>query len=123
MSNDASLFELVCPCAAPSAPPSSVVVKAPDSRLVNITWGPPPSDAINGIISHYVVNMTVQDTKERFHYTVMDTKLIVDDLHPYYTYTVVVAAFTVRKGPFSVEFSITAPQDGIVHRVVYSTVL
>lgn len=70
-----------------------------------------------------MVNVTVQDTKERFHYTVTDTELLVDNLHPYYTYTVVVAAFTVRKGPFSVEFSVTTPQDGIVHGVIYSTIL
>ena len=83
-----------------------------DSRSINITWNTPPADAINGIIAYYVVNVTVQNTKERFHYTLMNTELMIENLHPYYTYTVVVAAFTVAKGPFSAEFSITTPQDG-----------
>ena len=107
-------IEHVFSCAAPSAPPSAVVVEASDSRSINVTWDPPPADAINGIISYYVVNVTVQNTKERFHYTVTDTELKLGNLHPYYTYTVVVAAFTVAKGPFSAEFSIITPQDGTV---------
>ena len=41
-----------------------------------------------------------------------ETNLTLTSLHPYYTYTVLVLAFTVAPGPFSTAVTVKTPQEG-----------
>ena len=97
---------------APSGPPVGIAVTALDSRSINITWSPPTSDTINGVVRQYIINVTVSETLEMFEYITSNTYLYLTGLHPHYTYVTVVSAFTVAQGPYSLQKSVTTPQDG-----------
>ena len=66
----------------------------------------------NGIVRHYRVSVLEADTGEIDAYTAVATQLNISGLHPYYTYICVVAAVTIRIGPFSHNISILTPQGG-----------
>ena len=85
---------------------------AVDSFTLNITWSQPPIDQINGIIQHYIVLVSVLETSNQFQYNSSDTSLLLTKLHPYYTYTVLVAAVTVSVGPYSIGYTIKTPSSG-----------
>ena len=78
-------------------------------------WTPPPEDLQNGIIVDYTVNITVTETGESFqHATDGNTTLLLTGLHPYYTYSITVAASTsIGLGPFTVMYFIRMPEDGM----------
>ena len=97
---------------ASSSPPRLLVVTAMNSHSINISWSPPPLDKVNGIIQYYFVNISVMETSQTLYFQTTDTSVSLNDVHPHYTYTVVVAAVTIAIGPFSTEQSITTPQDG-----------
>ena len=97
---------------APSSPPRLLVITAMNSHSINISWSPPPMDKVNGIIQYYFLNITVIETSQTLYLQTSDTSVSLNDVHPHYTYTVVVAAVTIAIGPFSTEQSITTPQDG-----------
>jgi receptor-type tyrosine-protein phosphatase Q len=96
--------------AAPSSSPTSLTLTAIDPVSVNITWSPPPIDMTNGIIQHYLINISTMETLEVHQYHSVTTYLTLDSLHPYYTYTVYIAAVTVDVGPYSAAHTITTPQ-------------
>ena len=97
---------------APTSPPRLLVITAMNSHSINISWSPPPMDKVNGIIQYYFVNITVMETSQTLYFQTSDTSVSLNDAHPHYTYTVVVAAVTTAIGPFSTKQSITTPQDG-----------
>ena len=69
----------------------------------------------NGIITEYVLNVSVLETGEQFQRRAQGTatSLSVESLHPDYTYTYIVAAGTsVGRGPFSMSRSVKMPEDG-----------
>ena len=66
----------------------------------------------NGILRSYLVSVLETETGETYLYSAVTTQLNISRLHPYYTYTCVVAAVTNRVGPFSQNVSIITPQDG-----------
>ena len=73
-----------------------------DSRTIELTWQPPPSDELNGVIRQYVVNVTDLATKEQHIFTTMEMSMRVEMLHPFYSYLCSVAAETsVGQGPYS----------------------
>ena len=86
-----------------------------DSMTLQLSWVPPPLSSQNGIITEYVVNVSVMDTGEQFQRRVVGpaSSLTLPSLHPDYTYTYIVAASTaVGTGPFSISSSIRMPEDG-----------
>ena len=91
-----------------------LAVTAPDSRTVKVTWNPPPQSDINGIIKYYLVQITIAETLETLEYKSNKTVFVLNNAHPYYTYSVKVSAVTVAPGPYTSEYSITTPQDGII---------
>ena len=97
---------------APSSPPVDVVLTAINSRTLSITWSPPPTDQRNGIIREYMVTVTETDTEMTVNYTSNSTSLILSSLHPFYTYHLTLAAYTIQYGPSSALFNITMPEDG-----------
>lgn len=97
---------------APSAAPASLAIGILNSTALNVTWQLPPADQINGIVEYYSVKVHVSDTSEDFDYETSTTSLVLNDLHPYYTYTVLVAAATIATGPYSAGVSAQTPADG-----------
>ena len=97
---------------APSSSPTTVSVTAFSSHVLSILWSDPLSTDINGIIQSYLVNVSIAETMETFQYKTNNTFLLLNDVHPYYTYSVMVAAVTIAPGPFTSEYSVTTPQDG-----------
>ena len=78
-----------------------------------MTWQPPPPEHQNGIITAYVVNVSLEDNDTIVqHYTTSSPSLTLVGLHPFSTYMVVVAAETgVGRGPFSSGLRIYTPED------------
>ena len=99
---------------APSTPPEEIQVSAEDSRTLQLTWQPPENRSRNGIIQGYHINITELNTYTTFIYVLEATELslVVDNLHPYYSYSCVIAAETIELGPFSVAVIIELPEDG-----------
>ena len=89
-----------------------VSLTAINSRVVNITWTPPPNDQRNGIIQYYQIKVLISETSEYFNIQTANLSLTLTDLHPDYTYTVSIAAVTIGTGPFSMIQSVTTPEDG-----------
>ena len=98
----------------PSGLPENITTIATDSRTLAIMWTPPPEDLQNGIILDYTVNIAVTETGESFqHTTDGNTTLLLTGLHPYYTYSITVAASTsIGLGPI-VTYLIRMPEDGM----------
>ena len=98
---------------APSAPPENVQVSAENSRALTLSWQPPGIRSRNGIVQHYYVNITELNTQSGFVVEATGESVVVDDLHPYYQYSCIVAAETVELGPFSAPVTIQLPEDGM----------
>ncbi|XP_019848636.1 PREDICTED: phosphatidylinositol phosphatase PTPRQ-like [Amphimedon queenslandica] len=97
--------------AVPSTSPSIVSVTAINSSTLSLSWNPLASSDANGIVREYIVDVFVQDLSEHYQYSTVNTSLILTELHPYYTYTVYIAAVTIGRGPFSSGSSIRMPQN------------
>ena len=89
----------------------SVIV---NSSTVLVTWLPPPPEYQNGIITAYVVNVSLEGSHTEYQLsTTCSLNLTLEKLHPFSTYIVVVAAETdIGRGPFSSPFKIHTPEDG-----------
>ena len=78
-----------------------------------LSWQPPAPENQNGIIVHYIVNITEMETGRLLSFTAVNiTTLSVPMLHPFYTYTCIVAAVTVGVGPYSATVVVELPEDG-----------
>ena len=88
-----------------------------NSSAVIVTWQPPPPEHQNGIVTAYVVSVSLEgnDTTPQY-YNTTSLSLTLVGLLPFSTYTVAVAAETdIGRGPFSTSFTIHTPEDGKVH--------
>ena len=84
-----------------------------------LSWNELQEDQANGVVKYYIVKVFVSESDEHFEYTSQDTHLIVNSTHPYYTYSVRVAAYTIGTGPYTDEVTVVTPQEGkFIH--VYS---
>ena len=95
---------------APSEAPANLSGYAVNSTTIALMWDTIAVENRNGIIRHYLVSVTEVETGEVDVYTAVATQLNISMLHPYYTYTCVVAAVTNIVGPFSYNISIITPQ-------------
>ena len=87
-------------------------VSSVDSSSLLLEWNPPSPGTENGIIQNYTVIVTEQQTGMTSQYTSVDNFIMISSLHPYYTYTVTVAAVTVvGSGPTNV-LTVELPEDG-----------
>ena len=99
--------------AAPGAPPTNFIATPSTSRSSIITWDPPPFDEQNGIIIHYIINVTVVGTGQTFQLISNTTILSINTLTPFTSYICIIAAVTSAGiGPFSTQFNLVTPQDG-----------
>ena len=94
------------------------------SRSVVLMWEPPPPEHQNGNITHYVINASVVGSGETFQWLSDSTTLLVNNLTPFTTYLLVVAATNnAGTGPFiSTILTVQTPEDGefiIVHNYMF----
>ena len=102
-----------CPTAVPSSAPVRIQGSAVNSTTIQLQWEPPPIADRNGVIRSYIVNISVAETRSVLQLTSETTVLNISNLHPYYTYTMTVAAVTIGPGPYSVALTIRIPEDGM----------
>ena len=102
----------ICLYTVPSDSPFNVTLTALSSYALNITWQPPPAGTQNGVIRYYIVNITNFEMATLINTHDDATLLTVDNLHPYYLYTISVAAVSVGVGPFSFTKTILMPEAG-----------
>ena len=100
---------------APSDPPQNVIGVPTSSRSISLSWQPPSIP--NGVIRQYRVSFTEQDSSQSWQLTTTSLGRQITGLHPYYTYSVRVAAVTIAEGPNSSVIQIQTYQDGnyIIH--------
>lgn len=99
--------------AAPYSHPQNLSGAALSSTRISLRWLPPPTHLINGILRYYHILIT-DPAGANVHNSLLDGNLLdllVDGLHPYYTYNCSVTAVTVGDGPSSV-LQIQTMQDG-----------
>ena len=96
----------------PTAPPQAVEVRPENPTTLALSWQPPSLENQNGIIIHYRVNITEIETGRLLSFSAVNTSVRVSPLHPFYTYTCIVAAVTVGLGPYSAPFVVRTPEDG-----------
>ena len=84
-----------------------------NSRVIQVQWEPPPLVDQNGVIRGYIINISVAETGSSFQLTSETTTLNISDLHPFYTYTLTVAAVTIGPGPYGLVLTVQMPEDGM----------
>ena len=100
----------------PTAPPENLQLFSQNPRTLLITWQPPVDEHRNGIITGYVINITELETGTQLQLVTEQTSIIVESLHPFYTYGCIVAAETsVGVGPFTIEVVVKMPEAGRYH--------
>ena len=104
-----SLFAVV-----PSGIPTNVRGIAISSTSIKLTWEPPQPEDQNGIIQAYNITITEVLTGRMMYFREggMDSLLIVNFLHPYYTYQCSISAETIGPGP-AANISVTTRQGGM----------
>ena len=65
------------------------------------------------MIRSYLVNISVAETGSLFQLTSVASGLNISGLHPFYTYTITVAALTIGPGPYGAVLTIQLPEDGM----------
>ena len=104
----------------PTGPPQGVEVQSETSTTLVLSWQPPAPENQNGIIIHYIVNITEMETGRLLSFTAVNTTtLSVSTLHPFYTYTCIVAAVTVGIGPYSATVEVELPEDGKLANILF----
>ena len=108
--------------AVPEGTPSNFKANDITSTAATLSWDPPPFDSQNGVIIQYIINVTVQETGERFQLTSVTNSLIATGLSPFRTYVCIIAAATsVGLGPFGDMFSVMTLEDGKNILIFYRT--
>ena len=107
-----SLLSLTLSTAVPSSAPVHLQGSAVNSTTIQLQWEPPPLSDQNGVIRSYYINVSVAETGSSFQLTAGINAVNVSTLHPFYTYTMTVAAVTVGPGPYGLPLSIKTPEDG-----------
>lgn len=99
---------------APSGSPLAVAVTTLNAQSASVSWDPPSAHQVNGLVQYYTVSLQEVETSLYYNLQTNNLSLTLSDLHPYYTYSIMVAAVTVAKGPYSSHITFRAPQDGKV---------
>jgi hypothetical protein len=109
--------------AVPSGSPLNLTARAIDSTTIELVWSEPPIETQNGIIISYFINISISNTKTSFVVNATAAApLNLTELHPYYGYSLRVAAVTSRGvGPFSDPVTITTPEDGEFKILIWSS--
>ena len=96
----------------PDSAPTSVQSTAVTSTSFDIDWNSLPTEDENGIVRHYIVNVTEVQTGNTFQIMSSDESASLTNLHPAYQYTLTAAAYTIGLGPYSTVLTVTTLEDG-----------
>ena len=96
----------------PLLPPTNLTGFAVDPHSIFLSWDPPPQHSLNGILRHYRLSGIEDPTASKFSVLFSSNQRSLSSLHPFYSYTISVAAVTVGEGPYSSNVTIETPQDG-----------
>ena len=106
-------FYLLINPLVPSGSPVMIDIEAINSSSLRLSWDEPPAEEQNGIIVSYSINVTVLESEEQLSFITEGTRFELYNLHPFYTYSVTMAAATVNgTGPYSTVFTVQLPPDG-----------
>jgi hypothetical protein len=108
---NSTAINVLMPEDAPNGAPRNLSGVSSSSRRIYLTWHPPPEALTNGIIREYYVNVTDTVTGEVQLLSSQSEVLEITNLHPYYTYKVAVAAYTVALGPFTDQITVQTLED------------
>lgn len=97
---------------APIAAPQQVTVFK-NSTYLTLSWNPPPFEDTNGLIQYYIILVTELDTNTSLPpVTSFSTEITLNDLHPYYIYQCMIAAYTSAIGPYTSPVTVQLDQEG-----------
>ena len=108
-------FIILCVCsAAPGVPPPDLITKAVSYDTVQIVWGEIPCIKRNGLITGYVINVSLDgEVVTSISSVGSSTNTTVSSLLPLRTYSVSVAALSDQgTGPLSSPVLVTTPLTG-----------
>lgn len=97
---------------APVGSPISLMVGFTTSTSASLSWSPPPQNLLNGILRHYVVLVQEIDSGRNTSLMSIDPQIILNNLHPFYSYNFAVCAVTTDTGPCAQFETVQLPQDG-----------
>lgn len=103
---------------APSGVPFDVTVTLISSTSFTLRWQPPSNGQLNGELTGFHVIVEELNTGISYTNFTSSPSILLDSLHPYYTYNCSVAAVTVSVGPLSKIVSIQTAQAG-KHKCMY----
>jgi len=95
----------------PSANATNTTGVALNSTHIHLSWDHPPEEFHHGVIRHYLINVTEQETERVLQLTSEETEITIGPLHPHYTYHCAIAAVTVAEGPF-INITVRTEEDG-----------
>ena len=95
---------------APAGVPQNLEVSDISSTGALLTWQPPELELRNGIIRQYNISMVEMYSGKITSHMSLQNWTTLDGLHPYYTYSVAVAAETISAGPFTNNVNFTTLQ-------------
>ena len=98
---------------APSSPPVMLTFSNITDSSFSLVWQNPLPEDQNGIIRLYFINITEEETGRQLQLTSSAPHILVEFLHPFYTYVCTVAASTVDIGPYSSPFIVTTLEAGM----------
>ena len=99
----------------PATAPGNVSVISVSSSSLTFSWDPLPVEHQNGIIRHYSIAVTEEDTGMLLLKTTAMESITLNNLHPFYTYSVQVSASTIDDGPPSPPALVKTSEDGMKH--------
>lgn len=99
---------------APSGPPRNLSATSVNATTLLLKWLPPSQEEQNGIIVEYAITLTELSTNTSVDFVSISnsTETVINDLHPYYRYSVRVAAATILSGPLGDAVTIQMPESG-----------
>ena len=102
-----------CFSLVPNGSPRDLNVFSTLTTSTILSWNPPLVEDQNGVITGYVVNVTLLITGETYLLSSNTTTLLVDILKPFRTYVCIIAAQTsAGTGPFGAQITVQTLQDG-----------
>ena len=108
---------------APSGSPQHVGGVTVSSTSVHLTWDPPNPMQQNGIVKFYVINLTEVESGMQSRHSINQTQITIENLHPFYTYNLTVAAVTVSEGPHTEVVSIMTDQQGLEIILIHELII
>ena len=103
-----------CLTAAPIGEPTNVTVLFIGPTSIHLSWDHPPEETHYGMIREYKITYTELETGAVFNISTDSerTQLVVESLHPFYTYTFYIIPVTVDVGTNYTEITIRTEEAG-----------